>query len=126
MVEEGVAEGIHLFNTGKFFEAHEALEAVWLRAQNPRKTFLLGLIQVAAAFHHHTRGNPAGFRSLLEKGCSKLEDFGAEVEGIDLAGFLRQLQPWRDLASRSSEGALPAPPLPQIKLTADPDRDGMP
>ncbi len=126
MVEEGVAEGIHLFNTGKFFEAHEALEAVWLRAQNPRKTFLHGLIQVAAAFHHHTRGNPAGFRSLLEKGCNKLEDFGAEVEGIDHAGFLQQLQPWRERAGPSPGDAPAAPPLPQIKLTVDPDPDGTP
>jgi len=126
MVERGVAEGIHLFNTGKFFEAHEALEAVWLCVQGSRKTFLHGLIQVAAAFHHHTRANPAGFRSLLEKGCNKLEAFGAEVEGIDLAGFLQQLQPWRELAGRASEGALPAPPLPRIKLTANPDRNETP
>ena len=80
--------GIHLFNTRKFFEAHEALEAVWLKAKGDRKTFLHGLIQVAAAFHHHTHGNRAGFRSLLEKGCTKLERLGAETEGVDLAGLI--------------------------------------
>jgi len=46
---------------------------VWLKAKGHRKILVQGLIQVAAAFHHHTHRNPAGFCSLLEKGCTKLE-----------------------------------------------------
>ena len=76
-----MVEGIHLFNTRNFFEAHEAFETVWLTAKGHRKTLVQGLIQVAAAFHHYTHRNPAGFCSLLEKGCTKLERFGAEAEG---------------------------------------------
>jgi len=115
-MEHGIAEGIHLFNTRKFFEAHEALETVWLKAKGQRKTLFHGLIQVAAAFHHHTHGNPAGFRSLLEKGCTKLERFGAEAEGLDLADLMLELRPWRDHLDRPSHHALPTPPLPRIKM----------
>ncbi len=109
-------EGIHLFNTQKFFEAHEALEAVWLKAQGREKIFLHGLIQVAAAFHHHTRQNPAGFRSLLEKGRKKLEKFREAERGIDLAGLLRQLEAWRAYLNRPQtfESAR-TPPLPRIE-----------
>jgi hypothetical protein len=32
-MEPGTVAGIHLFNTRKFFEAHEAPEAVWLKAK---------------------------------------------------------------------------------------------
>lgn len=91
-----VAEGIQLFNTQKFFEAHEALEEVWLKAEGNEKIFLHGLIQVAAAFHHHSRSNTEGFRSLLEKGLSKLNQFGEAMDGIDLASLRQQIQPWRD------------------------------
>lgn len=122
-MERGIADGIRLFNTGKFFEAHEALEAVWLKAEGPRKTFLHGIIQVAAAFHHHTRANQDGFRRLLEKGCAKLEGFGAEVEGINLAGFRRQLLPWRKPASGSTAGAPAARSFPQIQLVSGRARD---
>ena len=116
-MEQGILEGIRLFNTQHYFEAHEALEAVWLKATGDRKTFLHGLIQVAAAFHHHAQGNAAGFRSLLEKGCSKLARFGAEFEGIDLAALRRHLQSWQEHLHASS---LPEPPaLPQIRLLAD-------
>ena len=38
-MEPGTVEGIHLFNTREFFEAHEALEAVWLKTKGDRKTF---------------------------------------------------------------------------------------
>ena len=115
-MERGFAKGIRLFNAEKFFEAHEALEAVWLKAAGERKIFLHGLIQVAAAFHHHSRHNPAGFRSLLEKGCAKLEKFDAEFDGVDLAGMMLQLQPWREQLRRPSGQTLLLPPLPHIKL----------
>lgn len=111
-------EGIRLFNTQKYFEAHEALEAVWLKAEGEEKTFLHGLIQVAAAFHHHTRGNPAGFRSLLEKGWRKLERFGDVTDGLNLAGLRKQLQPWREFQPGAPSSAISAPlPLPRIKTT---------
>lgn len=114
-MEQGILDGIGLFNSQRYFEAHEALEAVWLTARGDRKTFLHGLIQVAAAFHHHGRGNSAGFRSLLEKGCAKLEPFGAEFEGINLAELRRQLQPWHAHLHSSSPPAPSPPPLPQIE-----------
>ncbi len=53
-------EGLRCFHSGAFFEAHEHWESVWLAAQEPEKTFLQGLIQVAASFHHFQRGNYAG------------------------------------------------------------------
>ena len=115
-MDHRIAEGIHLFNSRKFFEAHEALEAVWLDAVGDEKTLLHGLIQVAAAFHHHARGNAPGFRSLLEKGVKKLEKFGETRNGIDLGRLRSQLQPWRALLNRSSGSAPTAtPPLPHIE-----------
>ncbi len=111
-----IAEGVRLFNTQKFFEAHEALEAVWLKARGDEKIFLHGLIQVAAAFHHHTRHNPVGFRSLLEKGCKKLERFGEAEQELDLASLRKQLQPWQEfLNGAHTQRAQTSPPLPRIE-----------
>jgi predicted metal-dependent hydrolase len=112
-----IAEGVRLFNSRKYFETHEVLEEVWLKTEGEKKVFLHGLIQVAAAFHHHTKGNPAGFRSLLEKGLKKLEDFSEDEEGIDLGGLRQQLRPWQDhLKTGHSTGHANHPILPQIKL----------
>ncbi|TAM84756.1 MAG: DUF309 domain-containing protein [Acidobacteria bacterium] len=118
-MEHVFREGIRLFNAEQYFEAHEALEPVWLKAKGDREAFLHGLIQIAAAFHHYMRGNRAGFCSLLEKGCAKLDPLGAEFEDADLAAFMLQLQQWRQHLRAPS---LPAPPLPQIKLIGKPER----
>jgi uncharacterized protein len=113
----GIEEGIRLFNAQKFFEAHEALEAVWLTSSGEEKVFLHGLIQIAAAFHHQTRRNPAGFRSLLEKGLEKLARVAELKTEIDLSGLDRQLAPWRRFAKRrTASRSGPAPPLPRIEF----------
>jgi len=115
-MEEGIAEGVRLFNTQKAFEAHEALEVVWLKTNGARKTVLQGVIQVAAAFHHRTRRNDAGFRSLLEKGCTKLEGLEIAIDRLDLLDLLEQLRPWRQRMDRAgTQAAQEGPPLPQIR-----------
>jgi hypothetical protein len=68
-------EGLRCFHSGAFFEAHEHWESVWLAAQEPEKTFLQGLIQVAASFHHFRRGNCAGTISLLRSALRRLDGY---------------------------------------------------
>jgi predicted metal-dependent hydrolase len=118
-LDPALQEGVRLFNARKFFEAHEALEAVWLKAAGDEKIFLHGLIQVAAAFHHFTHGNLEGFRSLLQKGSAKLEKSRERHEGIPLAEFLSQLQAWREWAVPADEvrrvNSRRLPPLPKIR-----------
>jgi Domain of unknown function (DUF309) len=116
---DSFVEGIRLFNSEKFFEAHEALEASWLKSQGDEKAFLHGLIQIAAAFHHYQRMNLVGFNSLLAKGREKLLPLGAARDGIDLARLGRELEPWRDwLALGESARLTAAPPLPRIERVA--------
>jgi hypothetical protein len=117
--KRAIEEGICLFNSGKFFEAHEALEAVWLESSGAEKTFLHGVIQIAAAFHHQQRSNLQGFRSLLEKGWKKVEPFGAARDGMDLDSLDRQLRPWRERLQRRAGGEIKPPPLPQIHFIKD-------
>ena len=71
-----------------------------------------GLIQVAAAFHHQSRENVVGCRSLLEKGSRKLARFGAGHMGVDLARFLAELQRWREFLEQSAPAS--PPPWPRI------------
>ena len=75
--------GIDLFNRGYWWEAHEALEAVWLavgQKSTPCGRFVQGLIQLAGAQLKRFMGEPGGARSLTMAGCEKL----VAVEGIYL------------------------------------------
>ncbi|MGB0038926.1 MAG: DUF309 domain-containing protein, partial [Terriglobales bacterium] len=65
---EGLARGLDLFNRAHFFDAHEVLEDVWRESAHgkPRRRHLQGLVQLAVAFHHESRNNSVGARSVLE------------------------------------------------------------
>ena len=75
-------QGIAQFNARHFFDAHETWEEIWLQAAEPDKTFFQGIIQIAAAFHHYTRGNVRGACSLLTAGLRRLAAFSAVHPGI--------------------------------------------
>jgi predicted metal-dependent hydrolase len=80
-----LARGIDLFNEHRFWEAHEAWEAMWLKAAGEEKTFLQGLIQLAAAYHHVQRGTVRGGARLFEAALAKLDRFPAGYSGVDRA-----------------------------------------
>jgi uncharacterized protein len=80
-----LAEGLRRYQAGEFFAAHEAWENVWLRAQEPDKTFLQGLIQVTAAFHHLQRNNRRGAALLLQAALARLTPYPEPYGGISVA-----------------------------------------
>ncbi len=104
--------GIARFNGGKFFEAHEDWEELWLVERAPEKTFLQGLIQLAAAFHHHVRGNRRGAASLLAAGLAKLERFPGNCYGVDLARLKANVRRWAKALDRENDAG--SRQLPQI------------
>jgi predicted metal-dependent hydrolase len=79
-----LAEGLRRYDAGEFFTAHEAWETVWLEAREPDKTFLQGLIQVTAAFHHLQCNNPLGAARLLHAALRRLERYPACFGGISV------------------------------------------
>ena len=104
--------GLAHFNAGRFFEAHEAWEEIWLGETEPEKTFLQGIIQVAAAFHHYSRGNHRGMKSLLAAGITKLERFSHSHRGIALEQLRVTARQW--VAALSEGNTLASQDLPRI------------
>ena len=80
-----LADGITLFNTHRFWHAHEAWERDWLVAEGDEKLFLQGLIQLAAAYHHVQRGTFRGGIRLFDAALAKLEPFPTDYAGVDRA-----------------------------------------
>jgi hypothetical protein len=106
------AHGVALFNSRHFFEAHEAWEEIWLHTERPEKTFLQGLIQVTAAFHHHSRKNLQGTESLLRAGLEKLEAFPPDHRHLRIDRLRASVRHW--LATLGRGPAALRPPLPRL------------
>jgi uncharacterized protein len=92
--EEKFERGLRHFNAREFFEAHEVWEEVWLIEAEPEKTFLQGIIQIAAAFHHYRRGNSDGAETLLAAGIVKITRFPANHRGLAIHELRQEAKLW--------------------------------
>jgi predicted metal-dependent hydrolase len=101
--------GIEEFNARRFFEAHEVWEELWLSSAEPDKTFLQGIIQIAAAFHHHLRGNQRGACSLFRAGLRRVTPFPDDHFGIDLGSLRSQSIACLTALTSGVPDALPIP-----------------
>jgi len=81
-------DGVRLFNSGRFFEAHEAFEELLDDVEaDGRWDLLVALIQVAVGYHKLSSGHDGAAR-MLELGLEKLAAFPDVAWGVDV-GALR-------------------------------------
>jgi hypothetical protein len=86
--------GIILFNSGRYFEAHEAWEDQWRLAGGPLRLYYQGLVQAAVGLAHLDRGNLNGAAAQLGKSVAKLSEYPDQFCRIDnrkLVDDLRQV-----------------------------------
>ena len=92
-----LAAGIAAYADGDHFLAHELLEPAWMGTDNAiERDIHQGLIKLAAAFVHATRGNPLGIAKNLRGAAERLKSAAADPEG--LRACLDQLEVDLDVA----------------------------
>ncbi len=77
-------EGFRLFNAGKYFEAHEALEDAWKAETDEIRDFYRGILQVAVVYLHITRGNYNGAVKVYARSQKWLKDWPSTCRGVRL------------------------------------------
>ncbi len=90
--EESFQKGLFLFNAGRFWEAHEAWEEIWLARPEDGRFFIQGLIQLAAAYHQYRRQIFRGFVTHLKRAEEKIRLFPSNFLGVDVATLLKEIQ----------------------------------
>ncbi len=93
-VRAKLQRGMELFNTGAYFEAHEAWEEVWIECGRGERYFVQGLIHCAAAWHHARRDNFEGAARQAEKGVRKLAGYLPRRHGVDTGRLYQEAQEW--------------------------------
>ena len=73
--------GIALFNSGKFWEAHEAWEEIWMNHPEDGRFFIQGLIQLAAAYHQLGKKVYRGVVIHLKQAQERLKLFPSDFLG---------------------------------------------
>ena len=82
----GLQRGIDLFNSGRYWDAHEAWEHVWITdRKGPDAAFYKGLIQIAAGCLHYGRRNRRGAVNKWRSGADYLRPYLPAHLGVRLA-----------------------------------------
>ena len=120
-------QGVEQFNSGEFYACHDTLEALWIEAGEPEKTFYQGILQIAVALYHLENRNWRGAVILLGEGSNRLRRYPSSYSGVDvdellsqsavLLTTLQQIGP--DLIMAGDLGENQVLSLPIILLTTD-------
>jgi uncharacterized protein len=111
-VDARLREGIRLFNAGRYFESHEALEEYYRRAEETDKPFVEALVQLAAALRlardfDETKG-PA---RMARQALIRLENYRPAYLGIKVAGLMQAMEIWANETDKGGKSAAPAPKI---------------
>jgi hypothetical protein len=124
-------QGVGEFNDGQFYACHDTLEALWIEAQEPQKTFYQGILQIAVACYHLGNRNWRGTVILLGEGTRRLSPYGASYGGVDVQALLDSsvalletlqvvgaegIEPWVQWMQELQESSALSPPEPFPKL----------
>jgi predicted metal-dependent hydrolase len=83
-------QGVEQFNHQEFYACHDTLEALWMEAIEPLKTFYQGVLQIAVALYHLSNHNWRGSVILLGEGINRLRYYQPAYADVDVAQFLTQ------------------------------------
>ena len=115
-------EFFRLFNERSFYDAHEALESLWVTETGQARDYYKGLIMIAAALLHWQNGRPGPSLKLHRRAREILSAYPDQYEGFRLGDFLRAID---TLFSRLAIGSVFEPlddaAIPVIVL-AEPER----
>ncbi|HUZ86834.1 MAG TPA: DUF309 domain-containing protein [Candidatus Baltobacterales bacterium] len=104
-----LAEGIELFNSGRYWDAHEVWEREWtLDRRSPDSGFYKGLIQVAAGCLHYGRRNRRGSVNKWRTGTAYLRPYLPTHLGVRLAPLVESVEGYL--------AAMTGPDWPQLTM----------
>jgi predicted metal-dependent hydrolase len=83
-------QGIEQFNQHQFYDCHDTLEALWMEAVEPQRSFYQGILQIAVALHHLGNQNFRGAIILLGEGMNRLRHYQPTFAGIHVAHLLER------------------------------------
>ena len=85
-------QGILLFNKGKYFEAHEELEAAWKEEKGRIRELYQGILEAAVTYLHITRENYPGAVKVYGRSMRWLKEWPDTCRGVDVGQLRRDLE----------------------------------
>ena len=85
-------KALELFNSSKWYLAHDVFEELWHENNGPERITLQGLLQVAVAQVHLGNGNLNGATILFGEGLGRLRKRGTPDLGLDIEELCKNVE----------------------------------
>jgi uncharacterized protein len=99
-------EGIQLFNEGRYFEAHEELEAAWRSERGRIRELYQGILEAGVTYLHLRRGNLAGAEKVYRRSMRWLKEWPEICRGAHIGQLRLDLEATIEEAARLGPGQL--------------------
>ena len=99
-------QGLSLFNQGKYFEAHEELEAAWKEEKGGIRRLYQGILEAGVTYLHITRRNYAGAVKVYGRSMKWLKDWPEFCRGVDVGQLRKDLDATMAEVHRLGEAGL--------------------
>lgn len=83
-------QGVAQFNSGDYYTCHDTLEALWMDATEPPKSFYQGILQISVALYHLSNHNWRGAVILLGEGTNKLRFYAPDYGEINVEKLIAE------------------------------------
>jgi predicted metal-dependent hydrolase len=111
-MNDGLKRGVDLFNSGRYWDAHEAWEDEWMTDRKGLDAgFYKGLIQVAAGCLHYGRHNRRGAVNKWRSGADYLRPYQRNHRGVALGALVMTLD---GFLAEMKAGGWPELTMPRI------------
>jgi hypothetical protein len=98
--------GVSLFNQGRYFEAHEELEAAWRAESGKVRGLYQGILEAGVTYLHIRRGNFSGAIKVYDRSMRWLILWPEVCRGADVGQLRRDLEAAIIEVRRLGAGAL--------------------
>ena len=85
-------QGLSLFNQGRYFEAHEELEAAWKDEKGDIRRLYQGILEAGVTYLHITRGNYAGAVKVYGRSMKWLKVWPEICRGVNVGQLRKDLE----------------------------------
>lgn len=89
VVRNRCLEALELFQSGRYFDAHEAFEELWRESEGAERDFYQGWLLLAAALFHRDRGNSNGSKLCFERAETHWSELPVRFRGVSVPETLK-------------------------------------
>ena len=123
-LHERALAGIVFFNEGRYFEAHEELEAAWKDEKGKVRELYQGILEAGVTYLHITRGNYWGAIKVYKRSMRWLKDWPETCRGVEVGRLRRDLEAAIIEVQRLGEAGITAFDLSMLKPVFVEDKRG--